>query len=95
LKLVSTSDITRERWNSFVAQWPGFELMQSYEWGTFKEILGWRAIRLAVVRDGRMVAGAQMLIRPLPLRLVSVAYVPRGPLLYWDDEEAVQVLLPA
>jgi len=95
MKLVSISDATAERWNSFVAQWPDFELMQSYEWGTFKESLGWKAIRLAVEQNGRLVAGAQMFVKPLPLGLASIAYVPRGPLLEWEDQAVTQTLLSA
>jgi peptidoglycan pentaglycine glycine transferase (the first glycine) len=95
MKLTSISDATAERWNSFVAQWPDFELMQSYQWGTFKEALGWKVVRLAVEQDGQLVAGAQMLVKPLPLGLASIAYIPRGPLLHWEDEAVVQTLLSA
>jgi peptidoglycan pentaglycine glycine transferase (the first glycine) len=61
----------------------------------FKEALGWKAVRLAVEQEGQLVAGAQMLIKPLPLGLSSVAYVPRGPLLHWEDEPVARVLLSA
>jgi len=86
---------TPERWNDFVSRWPDFELMQSYEWGRFKEALGWKAVRLAVERNGHLIAGAQMLVKPLPLGLTSIAYVPRGPLLHWEYEATVQSLLAA
>lgn len=95
MKLTTFFDATAEQWNAFVGQWPDFALMQSYEWGQFKEALGWKAIRLAVKRDGQLVAGAQMFIKPLPLGLVSIVYVPRGPLLHWEDEPTVQALLSA
>jgi peptidoglycan pentaglycine glycine transferase (the first glycine) len=95
MKLVSFSDATAERWNAFVSQWSDFALMQSYEWGTFKEAVGWKVVRLAVEQDGRLVAGAQMLVKPLPLGLASIAYVPRGPLLDWEDERVALALLSA
>jgi peptidoglycan pentaglycine glycine transferase (the first glycine) len=95
VKLVDVSDATAEQWNAFVAQWPDFELMQSYKWGKFKQALGWKVVRLAVEQDGQLVAGAQMLIKPLPLRLVSIAYIPRGPLLNWTDETVAHTLLSA
>lgn len=95
MKLVKDSDAIAERWNAFVTRWPDFELMQSYEWGTFKEALGWKAVRLAVEQDGQLVAGAQMLIKPLPLGLVSIAYIPRGPLVDWEDRETTTTLLNA
>ena len=94
-KLTPSSDITPERWNAFIAQWPDLALLQSYEWGIFKQALGWKVIRLVVERKGEWVAGAQMLIKPLPLGLASIAYIPRGPLLHWEDEIAAQTLLSA
>jgi peptidoglycan pentaglycine glycine transferase (the first glycine) len=48
---------------------------------------------LAVEQSGQLTAGAQMLIRRLPPRLVGVAYVPRGPLLNWEDEATAHALL--
>jgi peptidoglycan pentaglycine glycine transferase (the first glycine) len=95
MKLVNFSDGTEEEWNAFATQWSDFDLMQSYEWGQFKEALGWRAVRLAVEQDGQLVAGAQMLIKPLALGQTSIAYIPRGPLLNWEDQQVTQTLLSA
>ena len=95
MELITISDTMVERWNNFVGQWPDFTLMQSYEWGTFKEALGWKVVRLAVEQNGELVAGAQMLIKPLPLGLTSIAYIPRGPLLNWEDEPVAHALLSA
>ena len=83
----------REEWNAFVAQVPSFALLQSWEWGEFKEKLGWKAFRIAVEKHGRIVAGAQMLIKPAPLGLASIAYIPRGPAGGWLDESIVSHLL--
>jgi peptidoglycan pentaglycine glycine transferase (the first glycine) len=85
----------REEWNAFVVQESSFALLQSWEWGEFKEKLGWKVFRIAVERQGQIVAGAQMLIKPLPLGLASIAYIPRGPLLHWEDEAVAQALLSA
>jgi peptidoglycan pentaglycine glycine transferase (the first glycine) len=84
----------REEWNAFVVQEPSFALLQSWEWGEFKEKLGWKAFRIAVEEQGQIVAGAQMLIKAVPLSLVSVAYVPRGPVGDWLDEETASQLFP-
>lgn len=83
----------REAWNMFLYQQPYFALMQSCEWGEFKEKLGWKAFPIAVEQGGRIVAGAQMLIKSLPIGLASVAYVPRGPLGNWLDDEIASHLL--
>jgi lipid II:glycine glycyltransferase (peptidoglycan interpeptide bridge formation enzyme) len=64
-------------WDDFVRA-RGGHLLQSAAWGELKERFGWNALRLALERDGALVAGAQMLFRCLPLGL-RLAYVPRGP----------------
>jgi lipid II:glycine glycyltransferase (peptidoglycan interpeptide bridge formation enzyme) len=84
----------REDWNAFVAREPSFALLQSWKWGELKERLGWKAFRIAVEENGQIVAGAQMLVRFLPpVPLVSIAYIPRGPLGCWLDETIIPQLL--
>ena len=96
MQVTHIGDDRRDEWNAFVAQEPCFALLQSWEWGEFKEQLGWKAFRVAVERQGQIIAGAQMLIRPLPLEVASLAYVPRGPVGDWLDNEAtLHLLLPA
>lgn len=95
MELTVNANPPSDRWNEFVARWPDFELMQSYEWGAYKETLGWQVTRLVVEQNGQWVAGVQMLIKPLPLSLTSLVYVPRGPLLFWNDEAVTKTLLEA
>jgi peptidoglycan pentaglycine glycine transferase (the first glycine) len=93
MKLMHISNATAEQWNAFVATRPHFALMQSYQWGEFKRRLGWKAIRIAITQQQDIIAGAQMLIRPLGL--ASFAYIPRGPLIDWQNTPAVTLLLDA
>jgi peptidoglycan pentaglycine glycine transferase (the first glycine) len=93
VQVTHIEDNGREEWNDFVAQEPSFALLQSWEWGEFKEKLGWKPFRVCVRRQGQIVAGAQVLIKHLPLGLGSVAYVPRGPVGNWIDEEVMPRLL--
>jgi lipid II:glycine glycyltransferase (peptidoglycan interpeptide bridge formation enzyme) len=96
--VMRVGNVTAERrgeWNAFVAQEPSFALLQSWEWGEFKEKLGWRAYRIAVEEEGQILAGAQMLIKHIPLGLGSVAYVPRGPVGEWLDMGVTTKLLCA
>lgn len=65
------------RWNSSVAR-TGGHLLQSWEWGAFKQRHGWEPVRVHV-RDGEGEALAQVLFRRKGP--VSVGYVPRGPAL--------------
>lgn len=41
----------REEWNAFAAREPSFALLQSWEWGEFKENLGWKVYRIAVLEQ--------------------------------------------
>ncbi len=84
----------REDWNAFVAREPSFALLQSWKWGELKEKLGWKVFRIAAEEDGQILAGAQMLVRSMPLiPLASIAYIPRGPLGCWLDDTIKPQLL--
>ncbi len=93
MEIVHITAARRAAWNESLAGEPAFALLQSWEWGEFKERLGWRAYRVAAERDGRIVAGAQLLVRRLPLGLASLAYVPRGPTGAWLDPPVARALL--
>jgi peptidoglycan pentaglycine glycine transferase (the first glycine) len=72
-------------WNVFVASLPHAHVLQSWEWGDFKSRYGWSAQRF-VWRKGEhpaAVAAAQVLVRSE--RGLRIMYVPKGPLLNWDD----------
>jgi lipid II:glycine glycyltransferase (peptidoglycan interpeptide bridge formation enzyme) len=79
-------------WDDFVVAQPAGHLMQASRWGEFKARFGWRMERVALEREGRIVAGAQVLFRSLPWGQ-TLAYVPKGPLVDWDDGEQVSALL--
>jgi len=78
-------------WDTFLRKQPFFTLLQSWAWGEFKEELGWVAYRVVVRDNGEIVAGAQMLVKPLPLGM-SIAYVPRGPARTWLNEDVAHLL---
>ena len=80
-------------WDALVSCDPRGHLLQTWAWGELKAAYGWRPLRLAVERDGALVAGAQVLFRALgPL---SIAYIPTGPALDPADSEAAHALLRA
>jgi len=77
-------------WDRFVAQDPQGRLLQTWAWGELKERFGWAPVRVAIERDGALVAGAQVLFRRLgPLTL---AYAPKGPVLLDDDPPIARAL---
>jgi lipid II:glycine glycyltransferase (peptidoglycan interpeptide bridge formation enzyme) len=82
-------------WNQFVAHHPQGHILQTSPWGTLKSEFGWTDERIALMSDGKPVAGAQILYRRLPARAGQLAYVPKGPLVDWEDEEQVTALLDA
>lgn len=68
-------------WDAFVHAHPRAHILQAARWADLKGAHGWRSDRVALVDGGRIVAGAQLLFRPLPFRLGSLAYVAMAPLL--------------
>ncbi len=88
---------TPDAWDAFVERHPQAHLLQLAPWGALKSAFGWRAERvaLAAAPGGPPVAGAQLLYRPLPLRLGTLAYIPRGPLApvdWWATPARMQPL---
>jgi lipid II:glycine glycyltransferase (peptidoglycan interpeptide bridge formation enzyme) len=79
-------------WDAFVAAHPHGSLLQTTNWARLKNRFGWTSERVWMKRDGRLVAGAQVLFRSLALGVVKLAYVPHGPLVDWRDDEQVAVL---
>jgi len=84
--------VSEEEWNSFVAA-QGGHILQSWAWGQLKASFGWQAVRVVLEREGRPVAGAQVLFRPF--LGASIAYVPKGPIVDLADREATEELLAA
>jgi lipid II:glycine glycyltransferase (peptidoglycan interpeptide bridge formation enzyme) len=88
-----TDTLDRTPWDTFIASHPAGHLLQSWGWGELKGAFGWEPVRLAVLEGGDVRAAAQVLFRR---RFgVSLAYVPRGPVVDWADDEAVRALLAA
>jgi peptidoglycan pentaglycine glycine transferase (the first glycine) len=82
-------------WDQFVATHPDAHVLQTSPWGALKAQFGWADERVGMARGSELVAGAQVLYRRLPAGLGCLAYVPKGPLVDWADEEQVAALLAA
>ena len=94
MKACVVSQTRTADWNALVAREDSFSLTQSREWGAFKERLGWSVHRVGVEDGDALVAGAQLLVKRLPLGF-SVAYVPRGPVGDWLEDEAAPCCSPS
>jgi len=76
-------------WDDFVCAHPHGHILQTAAWGQLKSAFGWRA---EPVRVGD--TGALILFRSLPLGW-TLAYVPRGPLVDWNNFSALGDLVAA
>ena len=92
MKITHFMQDRRDVWDCHVSAQPGFNLMQSWDWGQFKQGLGWKVFRIAVEEAGSILACTQLLIKPLPMALASVAYIPRDARANWQDDAAGQCL---
>ena len=83
-------------WNAFVEGAAYHAFPQLWEWGEVRALGGWRPLRLAI-GPGRdhPVAGAQLLLRRVPVVGWSLAYVPRGPIGDLDDAPVRDALIRA
>jgi lipid II:glycine glycyltransferase (peptidoglycan interpeptide bridge formation enzyme) len=81
-------EISESEWDSFVAHHPHGHILQTQAWGKLKTLHGWRAARASVLTpQNKPVGVALTLVRVLPYGLGKIAYVPRGPVVNWDNEE--------
>ncbi|HYI66266.1 MAG TPA: peptidoglycan bridge formation glycyltransferase FemA/FemB family protein [Candidatus Limnocylindrales bacterium] len=73
-------------WNAFAERAPYHAFPQLWEWGQVRAMGGWRPVRLAIgPSQDHPVAGAQLLLRRMPVLGWHLAYVPRGPIGDLDD----------
>lgn len=83
-------------WNAFVEAAPYHAFPQLWEWGEVRAMGGWRPLRLAIgPSQDRPVAGAQLLLRRMPLLGWHLAYVPRGPIGDLDEPGVRDALVTA
>jgi lipid II:glycine glycyltransferase (peptidoglycan interpeptide bridge formation enzyme) len=77
---------TTEQWDAFVTTHPRAHVLQQAAWGEHKRHFGWQVERVALTdEDTRIVAGAQILLRPLPI-FGKMAYIPMGPYVTSEDQ---------
>ncbi len=74
------TQVDRKRYSDFVSAGHHASFLQMWEWGELKSRTGWQPLRLAVERDGEIVAAMQVLKRSVPGLGRSLFYSPGGPL---------------
>lgn len=90
--ITTCTDIDPVRWDAFLRSLPDNHHRQSSLWAELKAPGGWRALRIALLRDGAIVGGLQLLYRPVA-KLGAVAYAPRGPVFAIDDLALPEALM--
>ncbi|MDX1416427.1 MAG: peptidoglycan bridge formation glycyltransferase FemA/FemB family protein [Candidatus Promineifilaceae bacterium] len=79
-------------WDAFVSHHPQGSILQATNWARLKNRFGWTSHRVWLKKDGRLVAGAQILYRTAALGMFKMGYIPHGPLVNWQDDEQVKIL---
>ena len=84
------------QWGDYVNNHPRAHVLQLPAWGALKAAYGWQVVRvgLAALQGNELVAGAQLLLRPLG-RVGKLAYLPMGPLVSAEDQWAALWPAPA
>lgn len=86
MQVVEITDHQKEQWNNFVQKNAADGgLLQSWQWGEFKQALGLKIYRLAVVDQKDFLAMALLLKHQLPLGQ-NYFYIPRGPVISQDHK---------
>jgi lipid II:glycine glycyltransferase (peptidoglycan interpeptide bridge formation enzyme) len=84
IRVQVSKELEDAQWDLFLATVAQAHYAQSSLWARCKALLGYRVVRIVMVRDDRIVGGAQMLIRPSALA-GDFGFVPFGPVLAPDS----------
>jgi peptidoglycan pentaglycine glycine transferase (the first glycine) len=88
--MMQTFTGTPQSWNELIASLPLPHLLQTWEWSQVKAKFGWQPMPFVWQgAQGNPVAAAMVLKRTISLggfaKKMCVLYVPKGPLMDWDD----------
>lgn len=87
--MMQEANINRTEWNKLISSFSSAHILQSWEWGEFKEKNGWQVDRFVWKNENRIYAAAQILQRKEHLMSFGpkpgIIYLPRGPVMDWGD----------
>ncbi|MGI6547750.1 MAG: lipid II:glycine glycyltransferase FemX [Bacillota bacterium] len=95
LPLRRISAAERDVFNNFVQASPKAHFLQLYEWGVLKAGTGWQFYPYLLEEGGQPVASALVLSRKVPGTGRSLWYIPRGPVVDFQDERRFAMLMSA
>jgi peptidoglycan pentaglycine glycine transferase (the first glycine) len=79
-------------WDDFVRQTPGSNYTQTSRWTQVQAIRNWRCLRIILRSKHKIVGGAQILFKPLPI-IGSVGYLTRGPVCDFSNTALVREII--
>jgi len=77
-------ELNDTEWDEFLEKSPGGHHVQTSLWAQVKASLGWNSLRILILRSDEIVAGAQILMRTVPL-VGAIGYVSKGPVVAVED----------
>lgn len=85
-------NIPQAEFDAFASKHVLSNLLQSYNWAKIKS--NWGSLHTGVYKENELVGTALVLIKQLPAGF-SMFYIPRGPIMDYDNEELVQFYVQA
>ncbi len=78
-------------WNTYLADSPYGDILQTWEWGEVKKDELWQPHRIRLTEGQTILGQAQILVRQLPGGF-KLYYMPRGPVLDYQSSQAKDIL---
>lgn len=90
-EVIKSYNIKAPHWDDFLKEVSGAHYFQSSLWAEIYASIGWRVGRVLVRQNKRIVAGAQVLFKPMS-SIAAVGYIPKGPIFKIDDPVLIETL---
>ena len=91
-RIVTSPDTaTLRTWDALVSATPGTDVNQLSAWGRVRATVGYGSLYVFADDGDRLVGGAQVLVRRLPLGL-RLSYLPSGPVVATDVHDRAEVV---
>ncbi len=89
------SENEKDTWNEFLEKNESGHLFQTFEWGEFKKTQAWKSRRIMLKESetGEIRAVLAILEKRVPLLGLKVWYLPRGPVLDFQNRELLEQIL--
>jgi lipid II:glycine glycyltransferase (peptidoglycan interpeptide bridge formation enzyme) len=97
---MQSAGMDSQEWNNTISTLHGVHILQSWEWGEFKEKYGWKVNRFIwkEKKEEKILAAAQILERTIKVFRIGpemkILYIPRGPLLInWKNNSLFRMVI--